>query len=167
MTTTAATAAILLVCALGMSACARGDVTVPPGTPIHHDDFDYSVQGVERLDRIGDRHATGVFLVVSFRVENHARRVAHRWGNDIAYVVDASRREYSNDPAAQETLARLEPFDWKRDGYTTPAGAVETTRLVFDVPKAGTAPYLKVRGAFLMGDLFDGHQFTRKKVRLF
>ena len=39
--------------------------------------------------------------------------------------------------------------------------------LVFDVPREVKEPYLKVRGDFLMGDLFDGNQYKRTRVKLF
>ena len=46
-------------------------------------------------------------------------------------------------------------------------GAVDTTVFVFDVPRDVREPYLKVGGEFLMGDLFDGHQYKRTRVKLF
>ena len=44
---------------------------------------------------------------------------------------------------------------------------VERTALVFDVPKDVKEPFLQVRGELLMGDVFDGNQFEKTKVRLF
>ena len=103
---------------------------------------------------------------MTFQVENRARAVNHRWGNDIAYLVDERGREYENDDSAQMALARGGAFE-RKDSYVTPAGVTERTRLVFDVPRAVREPYLKVRGFLLMGDVFDGDQFRRTRVKLF
>jgi hypothetical protein len=60
----------------------------------------------------------------------------------------------------------LTPFEYK-DRYVTPAGATESTVLVFDLPARIEDPYLGVRGLFLLGDLKDLNQYRRKRVRLF
>ena len=157
---------IVLMWAALVSGCAGRDKVIDPGTRIHHDDFEYSVRHVDRTDRIGDQPARGGFLIVTFQVENRARRVDHRWANDIAYIVDANGHQYENNREAQKTLDAVKPFGYK-DRYVTPAENVETTVLVFDLPKDVKEPYLKVRGEFLMGDLFDANQYERTRVRLF
>ena len=157
---------IVLIWGALVSGCAGPDMIIDPGARIHHDDFEYSVQKVDRTDRIGDRQAGGTFYIVTFQVENRARRVDHRWSNDIAYIVDGSGRQYEHDGPAQRTLEAVKPFGYK-DRYVTPAEAVVTTMLVFDLPKDVREPYLKVRGEFLMGDLFDAKQYRRTWVRLF
>ena len=149
-----------------LSGCAAEDKVIDPGTRIHHDDFEYSGLRVDRTDRIGHRQAGGTFYVVRFQVENRAGRVSHRWSNDIAYIVDGIGRQYENDGTVQKALEAVKPFGYK-DRYVTPAKAVETTMLVFDVPKDVNEPYLKVRGEFLMGDLFDANQYRRTRVKLF
>src|SRR4051812_24549498 len=117
--------AAAFLCATLGAACSGPDTVIPPRTAIHHDDFEYTVQRVARVDRAGERPARGIFYLVTLQVDNAAKRVNHRWGNDVAYVIDATGRQYENDPAAQEALAAVEPFHWNRNGYTTPAGAVE------------------------------------------
>jgi hypothetical protein len=149
-----------------LSACSGPERVISVRQTIHHDDFEYSVESVETMDRIGDRRPAGRFYVVTFQVENRARAVNHRWGNDIAYLVDERGREYENDVNAQMALAHVDPFA-RKDSYVTPAGVTERTRLVFDVPRAVHEPYLKVRGFLLMGDVFDGDQFRRTRVKLF
>jgi hypothetical protein len=149
-----------------LSACSGPEPVISVRQTIHHDDFEYSVESVETMDRIGDRLPAGRFYVLTFQVENRARAVNHRWGNDIAYLVDERGREYENDDSAQMALARVDPFE-RKDSYVTPAGLTERTRLVFDVPRAVREPYLKVRGFLLMGDVFDGDQFRRTRVKLF
>ena len=149
-----------------LSACSGPDRVISIRQTIHHDDFEYSVESVETMDRIGDRLPAGRFYVVTFQVENRARAVNHRWGNDIAYLVDERGREYENDDSAQTVLAHVDPFE-RKGSYVTPAGVTERTRLVFDVPRAVHEPYLKVRGFLLMGDVFDGDQFRRTRVKLF
>jgi hypothetical protein len=149
-----------------LAGCSGPDRVIAVRQTIHHDDFEYSVEGVETMDRIGDRLPVGRFYVVTFQVQNRAREVNHRWGNDIAYLVDERGREYENDDDAQTALARVDPFE-RKDSYVTPAGVTERTRLVFDVPRAVKEPYLRVRGFLLMGDVFDGAQFRRTRVKLF
>lgn len=157
---------IALVWGALCSGCAGHDKIIDPGARIHHDDFEYSVQRLDRIDRIGGRQAGGAFYIVTFQVENRAGRVDHRWANDIAYIVDGNGRQYENDGAAQMALEAVKPFGYK-DRYVTPAGMVGKTILVFDLPKDVKDPSLKVRGDFLMGDLFDANQYRRTRVRLY
>lgn len=145
---------LMLIWGAAALGCGGRDMVIVPGTRIHHDDFEYTVMEVTRTDRIDDRRAAGVFYVVTFRVENRAKRVSHRWGADIAYIVDEHGRQFEN--AMPPGIV-----------HATPAGAVETERLVFDLPADAREPYLKVRGSFLMGDLFDANQYQRQRVRLF
>jgi hypothetical protein len=146
--------------------CGGQDRVIARGARIHHDDFEYSVRQIDRTDQIGARRASGAFYIVTFQVENRAGRVAHRWSNEIAYIVDDSGRQYENDGEAQKALDAVKPFG-RKDRYVTPAEAVETTMLVFDLPNDVTEPYLKVRGEFLMGDLFDANRYQRTRIRLF
>jgi hypothetical protein len=149
-----------------LSACAGHDTVIAVGERIHHDDFEYSVQHVQRANRVGEVAAHGQFCIVMFQVENRARRVEHGWGNDVAYLVDEEGRRYENDGQAQKALNAANPFGYK-DWHATPAGAVETTVMVFDLPADVKDAYLKVRGWPLMGDVFDLNQYQRTKVKLF
>jgi hypothetical protein len=149
-----------------VSGCSGPERVIGLRETIHHDDFEYSVQSATRLARIGDRLPSGTFYVVTFQVANHAKAVDHRWGDDVAYVVDERGREYEVDRLAQEELARLDRADAPAQ-HVTHAGTLEHARLVFDLPPDAAEPYLKVRGWTLMGDVFDGWQFRRVRVRLF
>jgi hypothetical protein len=149
-----------------VAACVASERTIDRGERIHHDDFTYAVQEVERLPEIGPRSAAGIFYAVTFIVENHALRVNHQWNNHIAYVVDARGHEYDNDEPAQRAFARARGTHYL-ESYITPAGADESTVLVFDLPRDVSSPCLKVRGELLMGDVFDGNQYARTRVRLF
>lgn len=156
---------LIIAAALG-EACACRERLIGLGERIHHDDFEYLVERAETVERIGDRRPGGVFLIVTFTVENHAKRVDHEWANDIGYIVDEEGRQYENDPDAQKALSGLTPSGYKVR-YVTPAGAVETTTLVFDLPRGVKEPYLKVRGSLLMGDVFDANQYRNTRVKLF
>src|SRR4051794_20900948 len=116
---------LTLSAALLAASCARDEV-ISIGQSIHHDDFEYSVQSVERKDRIGNLHANGLFYLVTFQVQNGAKLVEHKWSNGIAYVIDRAGRQYEVDVRAQQALAAIRPFEYK-DGYVTPAGATEST----------------------------------------
>jgi hypothetical protein len=159
-------AAFLLLCSVIISSCSAEEKVIGLRQNIHHDDFEYSVQSVEQTDTIGKLHARGIFYLVTFQVESRAKRVDHRWTNDIAYVQEETGIRHGNDVEAQQELNRVRPFGLK-DEYVTPAGSIETTVLVFDLPTNAAAPCLQVRGSVLMGDVFDGGQYRKVKVRLF
>jgi hypothetical protein len=147
-------------------ACAGPVQTIGMGQSIHHDDFEYSVRRVEKLDRIGALAPAGVFYVVTFQVENRAKRVGHEWDNTIAYLRDEQGREYENVAAAQKQLNDVEPFSY-RDRYHTNAGETEKTKFVFDLPSAVASACLRVRGETLMGDVLDASQFRRTQIKLY
>lgn len=153
-----------------LAACAGGcfgpDAIIGLGQRIRHDDFDYSVTQVERTSDIGDRHTDGVFVIVTFRVENRAERVGHRWNNWIAYVLDDEGRVFENDQGAQRELLRTRPFIYAEE-YVTPPGEADETSLVFELPASSGAAQLKVRGFLMMGDVFDGNRFRRTRVQLY
>ncbi len=103
---------------------------------------------------------------MTFKTQNDAKRVEHEWKNNVAYITDEKGNVYENNNELQKLLNEHEPFGYK-DTYVTKAGIVESTVMIFDVPNSVTEPYLKVRGEFLMGDMFDGNQFKNTKVKLF
>lgn len=159
------TPAAALGLALVRTACGAERV-VGIGDRVRHDDFLYSVVGVERARQIDERRARGTFHIVTFRVENRAGRVAHEWDNDVAYVVDERGRQFDNDRDAQQSLEHRAPFGLT-DRYVTCVEMDQTTKLVFDVPDDVTSLFLKFRGFLLMGDVFDGNQYKRTRVKLF
>lgn len=142
------------------------DKEIPLGQRVRHDDFMYSVKQITVDDSIGDLKPQGKFWIVTFRVDNAAKRVEHHWDNNTAFITDNNGNVYENNPLAQQQLNRLHPFGWKVH-YTTLAGYAESTQLVFDLPQSLKRPYLQFRGNLLMGDLFDGRQFEHTKVKLF
>lgn len=146
--------------------CSSDEKTIGLKQNIHHDDFEYSVQSVERAEYIGSAKANGIFYIVTFQVQNDAKRVDHEWDNTIAYVVDEKGKEYENSYEQQKNLKQTKQFTLK-EKYVTQSGSTETTILVFDLPKDAKETYLKVRGDFLMGDMLDGNQFKKTKVKLF
>ena len=155
-----------LVIWIFLTSCSAREKVIGLQQNIHHDDFGYSVQSVANAEQIGSVRGHGLFYIVAFQVENRAKRVDHQWGNDIAYLVDETGTPHDNDAVAQQELDRTKPFGYKKQ-YVTPAGATETTMLVFDMPKEVKEPYLQVRGLLLMGDVFDGSQYKKTKVKLF
>ena len=157
---------LLILFTVLICACSGEERVIGLKENIHHDDFEYSVQEFRRTDMIGNVKAKGLFYIINFRVENRAKRVSHNWDNSTAYLVDKSGKEYENIPEQQRNLTATERFILK-DKYDTPAGKTESTMLVFEIPADVKEIYLKVRGEFLMGDLFDGNKFTKTKVKLF
>jgi hypothetical protein len=140
------------------------------GERIHHDDFEYSVPGymVTRFLKNGSDtlHAQGMFYIVTFKVENNAKRVGHEWDNSIAYIVDERAGSFENVPEVQKFLEKSKSFGLK-ESYNTVAGSADSTCLAFDLPFNVTLPYLKVRGSILMGDMFNGALFRRVRIQLF
>lgn len=149
--------------------CAQGRI-VAVKERIHHDDFEYRVTEFEVADSLRSgatiKKAAGYFCIVTFEVENRAKRVEHAWDNSIGYIVDDQGRRFENLPELQTFLNTFQPFNYSLR-HVTSAGATETTRLVFDLPRDCTRPYLMVRGELLMGDIFDGKAFTKTKIKLF
>lgn len=159
-------AVILMFSIVFISSCSNEQKTIGLKQNIHHDDFEYSVQSVEKREWFGSVKAKGMFYLVTFRVENDAKRVEHKWDNNITYLIDENGKEYENSYDQQVNLLRTITYSLKKE-YHTAAGKTESTILVFDVPTDVKEPYLKVRGDFLMGDLFDGNQFKNTKIKLF
>ncbi len=155
--------------ALFFCGCAR-ERSIGLGERIHHDDFEYRVNKFEIADSIGTggqlRKASGRFYIVDFEVENRAKRVGHHWDDSIAYLIDERGRSYENLPEVQKILNEAQPFHYVSP-HSTPAGATESTRFVFDVPRDLEHPCLMVRGELLMGDVFDGKAFAKTRVRLY
>ncbi len=158
----------VLLLALG-SGCNRSDKIIGLNENIHHDDFNYRVAAIEKRKAIKadtlQMIAGGTFYIVTFEVENEARRVGHKWDNQIAFVVSENRDRYENNPAAQRLLNEDEPFGWHAT-YNTGHGSTERTKLIFDVPGNPAHLYLKVKGQTLMGDVFDLDRFKHVKIKL-
>src|SRR5438105_4443379 len=95
----------VLFCVI-FSSCFAKEKVINVGENIHHDDFEYSVQRVEKTGQIGAIRAHGTFLIVLFQVENRAKRVDHRWSGNIAYIIDERGNEYGNETEAEKQLNR-------------------------------------------------------------
>jgi hypothetical protein len=160
--------AIALIMAIG-SGCNCSDNVIGLNENIHHDDFNYRVTSVEKRRSISadsvKMTSRGNFYIVTFEVENEAKRVGHKWDNGIAYVISDKGDKYENNVKAQQLLNIREPFEWQ-SAYNTGHGSSERTRLVFDVPGNPRELYLKVHGETLMGDIFDLNRFKRIKIKL-
>jgi hypothetical protein len=156
---------LYLIAAFILISCSGKEKVIGLNEQIHHDDFEYSVLAVEKAGYIGSVKSSGTFYIITFQVENRAKRVEHEWNNSIAYLVEGSGKEYENQPELQKNLQQSRSFLLK-DRYVTPAGKTESTILVFEVPAGPKELYLKVRGDLLMGDLFDGGQFKHTMVKI-
>lgn len=139
------------------------------GERIHHDDFDYSVLRIGKFRSLGSSTqplaADGIFYVVTLKVENNAKRVGHVWNDSMAYVVDEKGNEYRPSPEGQKAwdAAKGKASEWL---HNTPAGAAETTEIVYNLPVNIQDPCLKIWKDVLMGDMFDGIAYRKIKVKL-
>jgi hypothetical protein len=159
---------VILILVFG-SGCRRSDKIIGLNENIHHDDFNYRVTALEkrkiiRADTL-QMNAGGIFYIVTFEVENNAKRVGHIWNNHIAFLVSENGDRYENNLTAQRLLNMKEPFEW-HSTYNTGHGSTEQTRLIFDVPGNPAHLYLKVHGETLMGDVFDLNRFKHIKIKL-
>jgi hypothetical protein len=161
---------IILLVLISSCTSDRSRYVISAGERIHHDDFEYSVSDyvVTRFLKNGSDtlHARGMFYVVTFKVDNEAKRVSHEWKNSTAYIIDERGGKYESDTDAQKFYESYHPFGLK-DNYSTAAGSSDSTILIFDLPFNVTRPGLKVRGEILMGDIFNGVKFRKMLVRLF
>jgi hypothetical protein len=135
------------------------------GTPIHQDDFVYVVTGVGRSPEISNgaatARATGIFYIVTIRVDNDAKRASFRWDERIPHIVDAQGHRYDKSPDGQAALnASTKP------NYTIPAGQSASFQAVFDVPADIQAPALALDNGILMGDIFNLAAYRRIGVTL-
>lgn len=149
-----------------ISSCSSDNKTIGLKQELQHDDYFYSIADVTKTEDIGGVKPQGVFYTVTFRVDNRAKRVEHPWNNSIAFVIDENGKEYQNLPDKQRALNQIKPFNFK-DSHVTKAGETELTVFVFDLPKDVKQPFLKYNGEYLMGDMFDGNQFKKTKIKLF
>ena len=96
-----------------ISGCSRSDTVIGLNENIHHDDFNYRVAAVEkRTSIVSDsvRMIAGrTFYIVTFEVENEAKRVGHIWDNRIAYVINEKGDRYENNVSAQKLLEIKSP----------------------------------------------------------
>ena len=148
----------------------RKEYVIEIGESIHHDDFEYSVTDliITRFLKNGNDtlHADGMFYLVKFRVENNAKRVSHEWDNSVGYIVDERAGTFENINDVQQYFEKIKSFGLK-DQYITSSGSADSTYLAFDLPFNVTMPYLKVKGETLVGDVFDGAQFRRVRIKLY
>lgn len=157
---------LLLLLLLNMACQEAPEKIIGLNQNIHHDDFEYVVRSVQVLDSLGSlKSAKRQYYIVTFQVENQAKRVEHPWSSATAYLSDEQGHTYENQTTLQQFYQQMWPFNLK-ENFVTPAGQTDSTVLVFEVPR-GTKPYLQVRGETLMGDFFDGGQFEKMKIRLF
>jgi len=138
------------VASLG-AGCARATMEVPIGAGVRHDDFTFTVLGAQRSGAPSGGLAD---VAVRLRIANQARRVSYRFSPSIAFVVDGKGRRYEAAAARSSPAERIEPG----------SSAVET--LVFRVPSETTEIALGYWDGVLMGDLFDGLQYARARVRI-
>jgi hypothetical protein len=127
------------------------DVVVAIGKPVRQDDFLYTVT------RVITHHENDNFAyVVTIKVNNRARIVDYHWRDEIAYVTDASGRQYRAAPASSGG----------QDEPAIPAGRSASYTLTFVLPASARTPMLRYSNGILMGDVFDGAAYRRAAIPL-
>lgn len=156
--------AVLLIAFLAL---VRNEQHVALGGEIVHDDFGFRVREVGARAALGqpERRASGRWLVVSFDVNNHARRVPFDLTTWTPVLVDASGATFEPDENAERVLAAELSLPALRDG-SIDAGESRRCRAVFDVP----ADARELRFAISWGgetvDLLDRLIFGAKDIAL-
>jgi hypothetical protein len=136
------------------------------GTPVHQDDFVFTVTGVGRASEISNKAASakanGIFYIVSIRVDNNAQRVSFIWDEHIPHIVDASGQRWDISREAQAALdASLKP------SFAIAAHDSRTFEAIFDVPPNTSKPVLVFDNGILMGDVFNLVAYRRIGVILY
>lgn len=148
----------------------RQEYVIGIGERIHHGNFEYSASDIiiTRFLKHGSDtlHAKGMFYLVKFKVENNSKRTGHEWDNSIAYIIDDRAGSFNNMPDVQEFYEKSKPFGL-REKYSTAPGKADSTYLAFDLPFNSTIPCLKVKGNFMIRDVFDGALFRRVRIKLY
>ncbi|MEO8512498.1 MAG: hypothetical protein ABI543_02955 [Ignavibacteria bacterium] len=146
--------------------CSSKEKSLGVGDKVQHDDFFYSIQKVLKTPDFVGKKSNGTFYVIMFKVQNDAKRVEHGWDRNVVYVTDENGKEYENNTELEKEYCRIN-YESYKEKYVTKAGSSDSTVIVFEIPNDVKQPYVKYRGDFLMGDMFDGNQFKNSKVKLF
>ncbi len=161
--------AILSVAILALALLNRRDQAAGLDEEIQYDDFAFSVLSTRKVDALGSKEsrtmAQGVYLVVTLKVANHAKRVGYRFKPSTAIVVDERGNEYRVSSAGQKALEA-------ERGMADPcaaeilAGRACVTDLVFDVPAGARLSHLRISEGGRVGDVLDLVFYGRKTIRL-
>ena len=160
---------VLVVIALafaGLYTFAKPQHFVALGTPIQQDDFIYVVTGVGRSPTIGNGAATvrasGLYYIVTIRVDNDAKRVAFKWDERIPHIMDAQGDRFDKSPDGQAALDAV-----TKPKFAVPPGQSASFEAVFDVPAHIDKPVLALDNGIMMGDIFNLVEYRRVGVILY
>jgi hypothetical protein len=166
--------ASLIVAGIGASLLAmlvvlnRRDETVSLNHEIQYDDFAFSVLSVRQAEFVGNGDSrvepSGVFYIVTLKVDNHAVRVDYNYNRACALLVDEQGTEYQPSPEGQPALeATLSPVELC--SAPIPAGAACVTEVVFDVPADVRVSQLRITFGPI-ADILDPIFSGRKRIAL-
>lgn len=141
-----AAAAALVVTSYAVWSFSRPGPLVAMRTPLRHDDFLFSVNGVHSVPLKNANH-----LLVDVLVVNQAKRVDYHWRDAIAFVQDAAGNRYD---AVSHSTFMLAP------------GESRTATIAFDLPKSIQHPVVRFWDGIYMGDAFDGAKYARARVSI-
>lgn len=156
----------IIITAIIFSSCSSEEKVIGIGDKLQHDDFRYSIEKTMKTKEFVTAKANGTFYVLMFKVQNDAKKVNHEWKRDVVYIVDENGNEYGNTPQLEKEYASIN-YEQFKESFVTKPGTSDSTVLVFDLPDNVKTAYVKYRGQFLMGDLFNGNAFKNTKVKLF
>jgi hypothetical protein len=115
------------------------DRVVPWNTPIQLDDFFFSVVDVKEIPGAPTGQQR---YVVSFKVDNRAKRVPYQFRREMVTAIDERDRRFSISAAGQRLLDESRPGP-DPCAAPLPAGRSAVTELVIDLPDDVREPGLK------------------------
>jgi hypothetical protein len=145
-------AVVLALLFLGVLATRRNR-TLGPGQTVRYDDFDFTVEQANRLDRgpTPDRAEDSDDYLVRLRIDNRARRVDFRFDGNRLVFVDLDGKAQPIRPAAERTASgeRVTPRT-----VVLRAGESGTVDYLYALPRDRSNLRLRVTSG-TVGDLLD------------
>jgi hypothetical protein len=147
----------------------RTTTSVGLNTPIHLDDFYFTVVSAGEdtsFSSAGLRPTTGNDLYfVTLRIDNRARRVPFTFSERSAALLDGQGHTYHVEPAVQRKLEAIRGLG-DPTASPIPAGTSVTKELVFQVPVKTQRRRLSFQAGGLIGDFLESMIYGRKEIAL-
>jgi hypothetical protein len=164
-------AALAIVCIMLLGILAllnRHPQVVGLNQEIQYDDFAFAALGVRQATTIGDAEgsprARGVYVIVTMKVANHARRVDFTFDKSTVILLDEQGNEYHWSAEVQRAFDASRP---PGESCAAPiaAGASCVTEVVFDVLATARVAQVRISGG-AVGDVLDTIFYGKKRIAL-
>jgi Domain of unknown function (DUF4352) len=147
----------------------RRSQTVGLNQEIQYDDFAFAALGVRQAATLGSAPdappAQGVYVIVTMKVANHARRVDFTFDKATVILIDEQGNEYHWADGAQQTFDAQRTAS-ERCAEPIAAGATCITEVVFDLPATARITQVRISGGGAVGDVLDTVFYGKKRIAL-